>query len=327
MITKNEALGILRKKNRESSASPEFWADIPDPRSELDQLLVWRHTGSLYSLWTGFPGRLSPSRFWAASHTGKLPNLCTSRRDCALEISRRRSQRFRLLWGDLAAFFLFWPLSLASVPSLFESPQPVRRVPPRLLRPLPWRFFPFFCFALPALLFLILFLPPSAYCPKNAEKSAVDAADKTDKIRERKTPSMKKRILPLLLILPLSLTACGNQKDTMSISVSGFQRKPRKSLDLFSDELMLFDYRTDDTVQSVSIDLWSCTDGEWASAGKVSGAMNGKSTRLGLRLNEYACDLYQTEGSGYTKSSYPCPRRFLGGTDSRFQPPDLPHPD
>ncbi|MFQ7750096.1 MAG: RNA polymerase sigma factor, partial [Eubacteriales bacterium] len=39
VITKNEALGILRKKNRESSASPEFWADIPDPRSELDQLL------------------------------------------------------------------------------------------------------------------------------------------------------------------------------------------------------------------------------------------------------------------------------------------------
>ena len=121
---------------------------------------------------------------------------------------------------------------------------------------------------------------------------------------------MKKRILPLLLILLLSLTACGNQKDTMSISVSGFSEETQEVLALFSDELMFFDYRTDDTVQSVSIDLWSCTDGEWASAGKVSGAMNGESTRLGLRLNEYACDLYQTEGSGYTKSSYPSPVDF-----------------
>lgn len=121
---------------------------------------------------------------------------------------------------------------------------------------------------------------------------------------------MKKYALPLLLILLLSLTACGNQKDTMSISVSSFSKETQEVLDLLSDEFVFFDYRTDATVKSVSVELWCFAGGEWASVGKVYGPLNGESNRLGLRLSEYTCDIYQMESTGHTKSSYPCPVDF-----------------
>ena len=109
VITKNEALGILRKKNRESSASPEFWADIPDPRSELDQLLDLEAYRKLVQPLDGI--------------SREIVTLCSGE-----------------TWRH---FFSFWPCPWLPCPPFFESPQPVRRVPPRLLRPLPWRFFPF----------------------------------------------------------------------------------------------------------------------------------------------------------------------------------------
>ena len=83
----------------------------------------------------------------------------------------------RLLWGDLAAFFLFLALSLASVPSLLREPAAGAEGSAAPLAPASLEIFPFFCFALPALLFLILFLPLLRTVRKR-RKSAVDAADK-----------------------------------------------------------------------------------------------------------------------------------------------------
>ena len=83
----------------------------------------------------------------------------------------------RLFWGDLAAFFLFLALSLASVPSLLREPAAGAEGSAASLAPASLEIFPFFCFALLALLFLILFVP-LLHTVRKRRKSAVDAADK-----------------------------------------------------------------------------------------------------------------------------------------------------
>ena len=177
VITKNEALGILRKKNRESSASPEFWADIPDPRSELDQLLDLEAYRKLVQPLDGISREIVTLKILGGFTHRELAESLHLPAGTVRWKYHAAVHSLRLLWGDLAAFFLFLALSLASVPSLLREPAAGAEGSAAPLAPASLEIFPFFCFALPALLFLILFLPLLRTVRKR-RKSAVDAADK-----------------------------------------------------------------------------------------------------------------------------------------------------
>ena len=118
---------------------------------------------------------------------------------------------------------------------------------------------------------------------------------------------MKKTALLLAtLLLAGALAACGaSQAKTPSISPSKFSEETEQVLSILQDEYAFFDYRLDDTVRSYSLDLWSYEHGEWVNAGKVHGKAEPGEHRLAVRIGGESCDLFEMDGDGSTKYSYP----------------------
>lgn len=118
---------------------------------------------------------------------------------------------------------------------------------------------------------------------------------------------MKKlTILAAAALMVTALTACGNGKspDKMTISPGSFSEETQEVLKIIDDELLFFEYETDETVKSVSVDLWTYEEDEWINAGGTVGDLTAGGYQAAIRITDEACDIFQIDESGHTKSSY-----------------------
>ncbi len=120
---------------------------------------------------------------------------------------------------------------------------------------------------------------------------------------------MKKYFYPVILaIILLILSSCtGNnylEDDSMTIKPSEFSDETNQILNLIDDEMAFFDYNIDETIKSISVELWMYENNTWQSIGKIYGNTDSNSGRLAIRINDASYDIFEIDENGHTKSSY-----------------------
>ncbi len=121
---------------------------------------------------------------------------------------------------------------------------------------------------------------------------------------------MKERYLFLTaFFIMFSLSACTpSPLKTLSIHPADFSKETQKVLDIVKDELAFFEYSTDETVSSCSIDLWQCENSQWVNAGKAQGAVEPGQHSLALQMADgVSIFSLSPEESGFTESHYDLP--------------------
>lgn len=181
VTVKNEALGILRKKNRESPAGSEFWAGLPDCGSELDRVLDLEAYRELVQPLDGLSREIVTLKVLGGFTHREIAESLRLPAGTVRWKYHAAVHSLRLFLGDLAAFFLFLALSLFSLPSLFREPAAGAEGSAAPLPPASPEIFPFLCFALPALLFLLLLLPLLRMTRRNKKPAAKAVGHKSPK--------------------------------------------------------------------------------------------------------------------------------------------------
>lgn len=117
---------------------------------------------------------------------------------------------------------------------------------------------------------------------------------------------MKKMLLvSICLFMIVSLIACDNNKsNTMVIQESEFSKETQEVLKIIDNEIAFFDYKVNETIKSMFIDIWVYEDGKWENLGGTQGNMDTNKGQIALRLNENSYDIFTIDESGHTKYSY-----------------------
>jgi len=120
---------------------------------------------------------------------------------------------------------------------------------------------------------------------------------------------LKKFILAVFtLIMVVLLVACDNSqdldKDVMVIKESVFSEETQKILEIINEEIVFFDYKIDETVKSMSIDIWTCEDGKWVNSGKSYGNVKSSQGQIAIKIDDDSYDIITIEEDGHTTSSY-----------------------
>lgn len=125
---------------------------------------------------------------------------------------------------------------------------------------------------------------------------------------------MKKVILiALLTIISVLLIACNNNSDknhikvsddTMIIQQSKFSDETQEVLQIIDNEIAFFDYEVDESIKSISMEVWAYKDGQWINSGGTHGDINPGKKRIAIRLNQNSGDIFEIDEKGYTKYTY-----------------------
>ena len=136
------------------------------------------------------------------------------------------------------------------------------------------------------------------------------------------------KILSAVLSL-LVLSGCaGTEAETnitgkpMTIYPTEFSEETKKVLEILDDEVMFFTYVTDETVKSISLQIWFYENGEWVSTGSVKGNKEMTERDIVLRVKDTEIDLIQVSETGQSKYTFPVLPEFassLMAVEERLQ--------
>lgn len=120
---------------------------------------------------------------------------------------------------------------------------------------------------------------------------------------------MKKPRCSLFCLLgTFSLSACQDEDVPVpTIRPAVFSEDAQALLDLLRDhdeDLVFFDYTINETIQSVSTDVWKHEAGDRVSFGHTSGNVEPGEYRMGFRLTESSYDIFDIRESGSSIYSY-----------------------
>ncbi|MEF2795520.1 MAG: hypothetical protein U0N62_08595 [Hydrogeniiclostridium sp.] len=90
----------------------------------------------------------------------------------------------------------------------------------------------------------------------------------------------------------------------MTVKPSEFTEETQNVLQIIDNEIVFFDYQVSDLIRSVSVNIWSCVDGEWVSVGKSYGNLASQEGRLAVRLLDGSWDIFFIDEDGTSKTSY-----------------------
>lgn len=128
---------------------------------------------------------------------------------------------------------------------------------------------------------------------------------------------MKKAAFPIIMILALliTLTACGGgtaSVKTMEVAPAKFSKETKEVLDLFENEITFLDYKVDETVKSILIQIWTYENGEWKQGPAAYDDVHSKQGRLALNITEYEYNIHWMKDSGHSKIGCPASVDFKG---------------
>ena len=94
----------------------------------------------------------------------------------------------------------------------------------------------------------------------------------------------------------------------MTIKKAYFSKETRKLLSLFQDEIQFFDYKIDDSIKVVSIDLWEYNQNDWENIGNIFSDINdlkeNKLFRIGLKIDNNIFNVYNILDENISKYTY-----------------------
>ena len=105
---------------------------------------------------------------------------------------------------------------------------------------------------------------------------------------------MKRMVLVILsLITIIVLVSCNNNNDdVMIIREREFSEETKKVLSIFEDEVVFFDYKVDESIKSMSLDIWICENGEWTNEDSVFGNIESSNEQTAIRINDLSSEFY-----------------------------------
>lgn len=135
---------------------------------------------------------------------------------------------------------------------------------------------------------------------------------------------MKKLLAAILAILltlvtvtlVIACTAAQRKPEGMTLRSAAFSKETQLVLNALGDDTLFFDYTVDDTIRSMTVEIWRKEAGEWASFGKTSGAIDAANGRFGVRLGPNNHDILHLSSSGYTRYSTADAADLFADTDS-----------
>ncbi len=132
---------------------------------------------------------------------------------------------------------------------------------------------------------------------------------------------MKKLVknLCLSLIAAVTFVACSNDNvneefralsqlnsaEPMQVVSTDFSDETLAVMSLFDNEMRFFDYAIDETIKSVSYNLWIKQGGEWIDFGGSYGGVDFEKEMLAINIQEPSFELFMINENGHTSISYP----------------------
>lgn len=124
--------------------------------------------------------------------------------------------------------------------------------------------------------------------------------------------------IAILLSLAMLLTGCGKKEEVvadvtpaptvdphmMTIRPAEFSEETQQILDILENEVVFFDYSVDESIKSVSVELWTNEGDGWTSLGRSLGDVEPGAGRIGVKLSGKNYELYTMGESGHSKTSY-----------------------
>lgn len=111
------------------------------------------------------------------------------------------------------------------------------------------------------------------------------------------------------LVLLFTLAACSMSKektqDVMIIKPGEFSEETKQVLDLLDEEIMFFDFVTDHTVKSSTVNVWAYENGRWISKGATSGNIYKAENQIAIQITEKGYNIFTIDESGHIKYSAP----------------------
>ena len=94
----------------------------------------------------------------------------------------------------------------------------------------------------------------------------------------------------------------------MTIQKAYLVKEVRDLLLIFQDEIQFFDYKIDDSIKVVSIDLWEYNQNDWENIGNIFSDINdlkeNKLFRIGLKIDNNIFNIYNISNKKVSKSGY-----------------------
>lgn len=112
----------------------------------------------------------------------------------------------------------------------------------------------------------------------------------------------------MVVWLAVLLTACGGSRqergESMVIKPSEFSEETQEVVKILDDEIAFFDYSVDETIKSMSVDIWIYENGEWVNGGNTLGNLKRRDGRIAVRINDASYDIFDMNEDGHVKMSY-----------------------
>lgn len=129
---------------------------------------------------------------------------------------------------------------------------------------------------------------------------------------------MKKKITLIISVLLIGIfltyyfinISLNKRVENMTIQKAYLVKEVRDLLLIFQDEIQFFDYKVDDSIKAVSIDLWEYNQNEWENIGNVFSDINNlkenknKLFRIGLKIDNNIFNIYNISNKKVSKSGY-----------------------
>ncbi len=120
-----------------------------------------------------------------------------------------------------------------------------------------------------------------------------------------------------LIIVISMLSGCSESEETMYIKPVEFSEETAEVLSLFDNEISFYDFLVDETVNSVSYDIWVYEDDLWVNYGKVQGNVSKIENRLAVKITDNVFTLYLIDENGH--STYTSPNLNVDFSETSMQ--------
>lgn len=120
---------------------------------------------------------------------------------------------------------------------------------------------------------------------------------------------MKKFAASILLLSVLLLAACtppAAEAAGPTIAPTAFSEETQRVLDLLDeDELLFFDYTTDETIRSANVQVWAYENGQWLEKAASVGDVSQTGNQIAFRFTDSSYQLFWLDDSGHSKLASP----------------------
>ncbi len=119
------------------------------------------------------------------------------------------------------------------------------------------------------------------------------------------------------VLIAVTLVGCSQTEEVMVVKPTAFTDETTEVLSLFDDEIAFYDYIINDSVKSVSFDIWVYEDDIWVNYGKTQSNVSNLNSKLAFKITDNVFSLFNFDESGHVE--YTTPKLDVDFTETAMQ--------